>query len=81
MKIAAAVVLVAASMVDVAAPAQAAPNICFVAAKRYRHRLDYEPPPFCWGTVWFSATDGHWNHPLPFGQDQGTRPPTTCSAS
>jgi hypothetical protein len=79
MKSAAAGLLLAASlavsMVTEATPAQAAMPICYMAARHYRHRFDYEPPPWCWGTAWFSATDGHWDHPLPFGQDQGTRPP------
>jgi hypothetical protein len=85
MKIAAAALLVVASlavsMVAEATPAHAAMPICYMAARHYRHRFDYEPPLWCWGTAWFSATDGHWDHPLPFGQDQGTRPPPPAPPS
>jgi len=75
MKAAAAFMLLAASMVGLAAPAQAAPNICYTAARYYRNNFNYEPPPWCWGSSWFRATDGQWDRPLLGNQNQGTRPP------
>jgi hypothetical protein len=55
--------------------AHATTNVCYLAARHYRNHFDYEPPPWYWGSAWFSATDGHWDYPLPGNQDQGTRPP------
>jgi hypothetical protein len=82
MKITAAALLLAASLtvaastVGVVAPAHAYAGQCYSAARLYRTDFNYEPPPVCWGSVWFRSTDGqHWDRPLPLGQDQGTRPP------
>jgi hypothetical protein len=85
-KITAAVLLIAASLtiaastVGVAAPAHAYAGVCYSAARLYRTDFNYEPPPVCWGSVWFRSTDGqHWDRPLPPDQDQGTRPPPPAS--
>ena len=49
---------------------------CYSATQHYRSDFDYAPPPVRWNSVWFRSTDGQlWDRPLPFGQDQGTRPP------
>jgi hypothetical protein len=66
--------LIAAS-ITAPATAHAYPNNCHWAARLYRNDLNHEPPPYCWGSSWFRATDGHWDRPLPPDQDQGTRRP------
>lgn len=60
---------------------QAVPNICDLAARHYRNHFDYEPPPWCWGSSWFRATDGQWDRPLLGNQNQGTRPPPPAPPS
>jgi hypothetical protein len=68
------IIMVAAQIAAPAAHAYA--GQCYSAAQHYRTDLNYAPPPVCWNSVWFRSTDGqHWDRPLPFGQDQGTRPP------
>jgi hypothetical protein len=79
MKIIAAATLIAALLVvGTALPSQAHAYAgqCYAASQHYRTDFSYEPPPVCWGSVWFRSTDGqNWDRLLPFGQDQGTRPP------
>ena len=54
---------------------QAAPNVCAIAARRYRDDLNYEPPPGCLHTSWFRASDGHWDRPLPGDWHSQRQPP------
>jgi hypothetical protein len=54
---------------------QAAPNVCAIAARRYRDDLNYEPPPGCLHTSWFRGNDGHWDRPLPGDWHSQRQPP------
>ena len=54
---------------------QAAPNVCAIAARRYRDDLNYQPPPGCLNTSWFRGSDGHWDRPLPGDWHSVRQPP------